>query len=78
MVGCWPLGAIERGAFGFSNEKSFTYWARTPICGIAACGWGPPLVVDMLVSGPRAGVRGLANTGSEGRTMAAPAAALGQ
>jgi hypothetical protein len=38
MVGCCPLGAIERGAFGFSNDRSFTYWARTPIWGIAACG----------------------------------------
>ena len=51
-----PLGAIERGAFGFSNEKSLTYCVRTPICGVGTCaipvcGAGPPLVADILVSG---------------------------
>jgi hypothetical protein len=51
------VGAIERGAFGFSNEKSFTYCASTPICGIAAWGAGPPFVADMLVSGPPAGAK---------------------
>jgi hypothetical protein len=56
MEGCCVLGAIDRGACGFSNEKSFTYCARTPIWGIATCGWGPPFVADMLVSGSPAGV----------------------
>jgi hypothetical protein len=40
IAGWAELGAIERGACGFSNEKSFTYWTRTPICGIAICGSG--------------------------------------
>src|SRR5581483_8293679 len=53
MFGCVLPGASERGACGFSNEKSLTYWLTTPICGIAICGCGPPLVVDMLISGSR-------------------------
>src|ERR1700726_2912514 len=57
MAGCCVLGAIERGAFGFSNEKSFTYCARMPICGIAICGSGPPFVIDILASGLRAIVK---------------------
>ena len=31
--GCVWLGASERGAFGFSNEKSLTYWPSTLSCG---------------------------------------------
>src|SRR5580698_6613122 len=51
------LGASERGACGFSNEKSLTYWVMTPIWGIAICGGGLPFVVDMLVSGSRKAAR---------------------
>ena len=37
------FGVSERGAFGFSNEKSLMYWARTLSCGGLSCPW-PPLV----------------------------------
>src|SRR6516164_2063084 len=61
MVGCWPLGVSERGACGFSKERSFTYCASTAIWGIAICGCccggcGPPFVVDMPISGQRANI----------------------
>src|SRR5258708_18524 len=32
IAGCVWLGAKERGAFGFSNEKSLMYWPRTLSC----------------------------------------------
>src|SRR2546423_8621128 len=58
----------ERGAFGFSNDKSLTYWARTLSCGAAwlasAPAGGPPLVDAMKLSsgvgGPGA-IGGVAN-----------------
>src|SRR5207344_3591492 len=52
MAGCVCVGASERGAFGFSNDKSFTYWPRTLSCAWLCCAWpscafgfcgGPPL-----------------------------------
>jgi hypothetical protein len=57
MLGCWPVGVIDRGAFGFSNDKSFTYCPSTPICGIA-CGCGLPFPSDiLLISGRRTALR---------------------
>src|SRR5215468_6778347 len=41
MAGCCWLGCSERGALGFSNDRSLTYCARTLSCGGAAC-WPPP------------------------------------
>src|SRR5690242_9478548 len=63
IEGCCGLGVRARGAFGFSNEKSFTYCMSTPICGTGGCGApgcgaGPPLVVDIVLSA----CAGLANT----------------
>src|SRR5262245_19938739 len=56
IVGCCCEGISERGAFGFSNEKSLTYCANTlswgglsPACAVAPA--GPPLV-GMLMWGP--------------------------
>src|SRR5436853_1791285 len=52
------LGASERGAFGFSNEKSFTYCPSTLSCGRVcwSCGgcepW-PPLVLVMKITSAR-------------------------
>src|SRR2546430_10781517 len=47
IAGCVWLGAKERGAFGFSNEKSLMYWPSTLSCawpcGALALGAGPPL-----------------------------------
>src|SRR5262249_39457025 len=59
IEGCCGLGVRARGAFGFSNEKSFTYCISTPICGTGVCeapgcGAGPPFVVDIVISGWRA------------------------
>src|SRR6516164_2773654 len=42
--GVW-LGPSERGAFGFSNEKSLMYCAITLSCG---CGRSPPLVAMVI------------------------------
>src|SRR5215471_6596453 len=39
------LGPSERGAFGFSNEKSLMYWASTLSCG---SGRSPPLVAVVI------------------------------
>src|SRR6516162_3916623 len=55
IEGCCGLGVRARGAFGFSNEKSFTYCISTPICGTGVCGApvcgaGPPFVVDIVIS----------------------------
>src|SRR5262249_26338088 len=54
IEGCCGLGVRARGAFGFSNEKSFTYCINTPICGAVCgapgCGAGPPFVVDIVTS----------------------------
>src|ERR1700733_2286320 len=40
MLGAVCCGPKVRGALGFSNEKSFVYWARTenfgPACGVSA------------------------------------------
>jgi hypothetical protein len=48
---------IDRGAFGFSNDKSFTYCPSTPICGIAG-GCGLPFPSDiLLISGRRTALR---------------------
>src|SRR4051812_22137593 len=41
MAGCCWLGCSERGALGFSNDRSLTYCARTLSCAGAAC-WPPP------------------------------------
>ena len=46
MRGCWP-GIRLAGACGFSNERSLTYWARTPIAG-AAPGAGRPFAGGAL------------------------------
>src|SRR6516164_4604064 len=47
IAGCVWLGAKERGAFGFSNEKSLMYCPSTLSCawpcGALALGAGPPL-----------------------------------
>src|SRR6185295_8510845 len=40
---------MERGAFGFSNDKSLMYWPRTPIAGAVFCS-GPPFAFAMIVS----------------------------
>ena len=43
---CWSA----RGAFGFSNDRSLMYWARTLSCGSfsgAALSAGPPFVIVM-------------------------------
>ena len=52
MAGWVWLGASERGAFGFSNEKSLMYWPSTLSCGAVCCCGGccasPPLVVDVI------------------------------
>src|ERR1700694_829172 len=47
--GVW-LGANERGALGFSNEKSLMYWPSTLSCGgfCCACGSSPPLVAMVM------------------------------
>src|ERR1700689_1047957 len=67
MEGCWLVGVSERGACGFSNERSLTYCASTASCGIAICGWGPPFVVDIAVLQPTLGAFArLANTGLAG------------
>src|SRR5215469_4696449 len=66
MLGCWLVGVSERGACGFSNERSLTYCASTASCGIAICGSGPPFVIDIADLQPPAGVAGLANTGRRG------------
>src|ERR1043166_3978570 len=51
---CWPCS--ERGAFGFSNERSFTYWASTLSCGAAwvagAPASAPPPLVVVIVATP--------------------------
>src|SRR3954470_17633819 len=69
IAGWFSLGARERGAFGFSNEKSLMYCPSTLSDGACCCGCGvgPPLVVVILryppgrISAPR----GVANTGGE-------------
>src|SRR5262245_17150293 len=47
IAGCVGLGANERGAFGFSNEKSLMYCPSTLSCawpcGALWPGAGPPL-----------------------------------
>src|SRR5215470_12528636 len=43
--GCWG-GVSERGALGFSNEKSLMYCVNTLSCG-SFSGFGPPFVVLM-------------------------------
>src|SRR5579871_348453 len=64
MAGCC-FGSNERGAFGFSNEKSFMYWASTLSWG-DCCGTGPPFVVVVMnvlrPSGERTAVGTVANT----------------
>src|SRR5580704_6171370 len=55
IEGCWLVGVSERGAWGFSNDRSLTYCASTASCGIAICGWGPPFVVDIAVLQPPLG-----------------------
>src|SRR5215468_2266145 len=56
MAGCCWLGCSERGALGFSNDRSLTYWARTLSCAGAACwppacppAWSPPAACPPLV-----------------------------
>src|SRR5262245_327469 len=52
IPGCCADDCSERGAFGFSNEKSLMYWAvrlrlgMAPVCagGTPPSGCGPPLV----------------------------------
>src|SRR5215510_190798 len=43
IAGCCWLGCSERGAFGFSNERSLMYCARTLSCAGACCwpAWAP-------------------------------------
>src|SRR5690242_19194737 len=77
ICGCWPADISDRGAFGFSNDRSLMYCATTLSCGwlsSAGAAAGPPLVVLMkspvlrlfvLRVGRRRGAR-LANTGSKG------------
>src|SRR5438552_18338270 len=50
IAGWFSLGASERGAFGFSNEKSLMYCPSTLSEGACCCGCGvgPPLVVVMI------------------------------
>src|SRR5215470_2583025 len=50
IAGWFSLGARERGAFGFSNEKSLMYCPSTLSDGACCCGGGvgPPLVLVML------------------------------
>src|SRR5262249_20946748 len=75
IVGWFWLGASERGAFGFSNEKSLMYRPSTLRAGApgSGCGcgaFGPPLVVviyaTLLPAGTVAG-GGVANTGARVR-----------
>src|SRR5215468_2730356 len=50
IAGWASLGASERGAFGFSNEKSLMYCPSTLSDGACCCGCGvgPPLVVVII------------------------------
>src|SRR3954453_2593133 len=67
ICGCWPAVISDRGAFGFSNDKSLMYCATTLSCGCvssAGASAGPPLVV--LMKSP---VRGYLSA-SVGRTAA--------
>src|SRR5215831_19209778 len=73
IAGCACGGVKERGAFGFSNEKSLMYWPSTLSCawpcGALALGAGPPLppvvTIDSTLSLPTiAAVGGVANTGA--------------
>src|SRR5579871_3066094 len=52
MAGCCCWGASEAGAFGFSNERSLVYCAKTLSWGGAASGGEPlPLVIEYLLEG---------------------------
>src|SRR4029077_11566037 len=62
IFGACACCCSERGAFGFSNDRSFTYWARTLSCGGAwlgstLAGGGPPLVDAMKLSSGAGGRR---------------------
>src|SRR5215510_8403969 len=52
IAGWFSAGASERGAFGFSNEKSLMYCPSTLSDGACCCGCGggvgPPLVLVMI------------------------------
>src|SRR5215216_4738001 len=78
MLGCCWVGVSERGAFGFSNEKSLIYWAKTLSCG-GFSGAGPPFVELAIPDPPAAGCStlksGLANTAARMR-QAAPLLAV--
>src|ERR1043165_158765 len=56
ICGCVCCCCSERGAFGFSNERSFTYWASTLSCGAAwfagAPASAPPPLVVVIVATP--------------------------
>src|SRR5436190_18451468 len=40
IAGCCSVGLSERGALGFSNEKSLMYWPSTLSCGCAVWAFG--------------------------------------
>src|ERR1700730_16971647 len=63
IAGCCWGGVSERGALGFSNEKSLMYWVSTLSCG-SFSGFGPPFVVAMGSPDGREAPRatGVANT----------------
>src|SRR5215471_10269558 len=85
LIAGWAwVGASERGAFGFSNEKSLMYWPSTLSCawpgwGPGPCG-GPPLPGVVIATTSHRSqlpqVRGVANTGTtagQGRPRSCPA-----
>ena len=73
----WVVCCSEPGAFGFSNERSLMYCARTMSWGAglaAVASAGPPLVVLTMNSPDLANcdvficaIRGVANTAFHGR-----------
>src|ERR1700746_12 len=80
-AGCCGGGVSERGALGFSNEKSLMYCVNTLSCG-SFSGFGPPFVVVMRSpdgrGAPRNGrwltqaVRGCQGSGIRDQASGAP------
>src|SRR5918998_6079583 len=53
ICGCCCWGWSERGAFGFSKEKSLAYWARALRDGALASAWAPlPAGVSAIERAP--------------------------